>query len=424
MSAWQDRIPQGVGGVVRFGLASVFGFLGLLLVWGFAAPLASAVIGHGQVISAGQNQLVQHPRGGVVRRLHVPEGARVARGDVIVTLDHGEDQAALTQLLARRERLEAERDRLRAERGGVAGLSLRGTGGDLRAEQAGVLDAGRARLSAQQDAAEARIDALTERREGLRRRLATSVQLRDFAQAELARLRPLVEDGIIAASRLRDVDRDRLRQTAEVEQLRSEVLAMEDDIAQAQGELALLQASDDETRGTRMTAIMGELAEISDRLSAAQAAVEATRLRAPVSGTVTGLTARTVGGVVPQGEAVAAIVPDDADLEAEFRVQPSDVARIAPGQAARLQVSAFDMRAVAPFAGTVSYVAADSIRDPATGEIYFTARIAIDSAGHDHGDRLRAGMAGDIFVEGRSRSFIAYLLEPVTRSFSKAFRQG
>ena len=427
-TGWQARVPQDQGRIVRTGVVAVFGTLVLFMAWAAFAPLASAVIAPGRIVVAGQNKLVQHPQGGVVRRIHVDEGATVRAGDVIVTLDATGDQAELSRLAARRARLEAERERLETEReGGLAGLRLRGVeaapaGDRLRDEQARVRDAASERRRAELDAAASRVEALRDRRLGVRGRIAATERLVDFTEEEIARMRPLVAEGYLAKSRLREMRKEKLERIEKLQDLRAQADAMGQEIVEAEAELARIEASSREERGGALTKIVGELAEIEDALVAAKVSLDGTQLRAPVDGVVKGLTAWTVGGVAPAGQAIAEIVPAGDALEAEFRVPPHEIESVGVGQNARVQVSAFDFRTVEPVPATVSHVAADSTRDEATGEVYFLARARL-RAPSPLAARLRAGMAGDVFVDGRRRVFLSYLTEPVTRSFARAFRQ-
>ena len=426
-SGWQERMPQDPSRIVRAGSITVFGCLGLFLAWATFAPLASAVIAPGRLVAAGQNKLIQHPQGGIVRRIHVEEGARVRAGDVLVTLDATGDRAEASRLAARRARLEAERDRLQG-RADTGGLGLRGavggnaTNSRLRAEQARVQDAVSVRERAEMDAAASRIEALRERRTGIAGRLAATRRLRDFTLGEIARIAPLAEEGYVARNRLRDLEKERLERIAALQELAAEQAATDQQIVAAEAELDRLQAGMTEQRGNDLTRVLGELAEIEDALTAAEVSLEGTQLRAPVAGVVKGLTAWTVGGVAKAGGVIAEIVPVTASLEAEFRVPPHEIESVSVGQPARVQVTAFDFRTTEPLPGEVSHVAADSSRDEATGETYFLARARIDAPGAI-APRLRSGMAGDVFVEGRSRVFLSYLLEPLTKSFGRAFRQ-
>ncbi|RYY29997.1 MAG: HlyD family efflux transporter periplasmic adaptor subunit [Chitinophagaceae bacterium] len=78
-------------------------------------------------------------------------------------------------------------------------------------------------------------------------------------------------------------------------------------------------------------------------------------IRAPVSGTVLGITARYEGAAIQAGEVFCEISPDD-ELMAECYLQTKDVAFIKPGQQVRLRVTAFDHHFFGVLSATVERV--------------------------------------------------------------------
>ncbi|MEM1317820.1 MAG: HlyD family type I secretion periplasmic adaptor subunit [Pseudomonadota bacterium] len=437
---WREQVPTSNGSIVRKGLVFVFGFLGLFVIWAFAFPIASAVVASGKIVSSGQNKLIQHPTGGVVRSIAVQDGSRVSAGDVLLVLDDSTNRAELTRLTARYQRLMALKTRLEAENAGGTfseslsnGITLRGSQGAAESENETALfneqrrefEAGRKRLNAELDAAFALAEAQKEQLVGLQTRMVASRELLAQTDLEISRLRPLANAGDIAKSRLWEVERRRLEQARDVGDLDSQIAATLQRIAEAEARVEQLAESDRETRSEELTGVLGELREISDQLEAARSAVELTELRAPVAGTVTQLVANTIGGVVPAGEPVAQIVPTGTALEAEFRVAPTDVNSVVLGQKARIVITAFNRRTYDPIDGKVSYVAADSQTDATSGETYFLARatLAADPQKDQGIGEIQPGMQTEVYALNTPRNFVTYAVQPVMDSFSKAFRQ-
>ena len=100
--------------IVRRGMIVVYGFLGIFFLWGFFVPLSSAVIAAGQVVSDGDNKLLQHVSGGRIKKIVVADGARLKRGDAVMVLDPIINQAELSDLKARQNVLLAFKSRLEA----------------------------------------------------------------------------------------------------------------------------------------------------------------------------------------------------------------------------------------------------------------------------------------------------------------------
>ena len=61
------------------------GFLGFL-GWAALAPLDKGVAVSGKVMVSGHRKVVQHPSGGIVERIDVRDGDKVAAGQVLIRL--------------------------------------------------------------------------------------------------------------------------------------------------------------------------------------------------------------------------------------------------------------------------------------------------------------------------------------------------
>src|SRR6202022_2201359 len=71
---WYDSLPRStklptVGGIVILAVA-LMGFG----VWGNVAPIAGAVVASGVFVATGQNKIIQHLEGGVIRDIYIKEG--------------------------------------------------------------------------------------------------------------------------------------------------------------------------------------------------------------------------------------------------------------------------------------------------------------------------------------------------------------
>ncbi len=269
-------------------------------------------------------------------------------------------------------------------------------------------------------AARAQIASLREDRDGLLAQIGIGQELLDSTRGELARLRPLARDGYIARNRLTDLERIALERENMLSDMDARIASTAEKIAEAEARLNMTLAKERQDDSTELTAVLGELAEISDQIEAARMSLDATQLRAPASGTVTGLAAHTPGGVIAPGAVVAQIVPEGSALEAQFDMPPANANSVHPGNKARVVVTAFNRRTVAPIEGEVNYVAADTVMDETSGVASYPVRVSL---GTDVPDGLRAGMTVEVYALGESRTFMGYALQPIFESFGRAFNE-
>ena len=170
-----------------------------------------------------------------------------------------------------------------------------------------------------------------------------------------------------------------------------------------------------------------ELDEIAERLPHYADMLDRTIVRAPVGGTVMELRFTNPGGVVQPGEPLLDIVPSDADLLIDARVQPTDIDNVRAGLATQIMLSAYSMRNLPRIDGRVRDVSADRLVDPQTGEAYFKALIEVDPVALEvaaPGIRLVAGMPAEVMIITGERTMLGYLFKPLLDSINKSFRES
>lgn len=121
---WYSDVPRSIRMHSIVGLTVLFTSFGGFGFWAATAPLASAVIAQGSFVATGNNKIVQHLEGGIIKEMRVSEGDTVKEGDILLTLDPTASRSNERMLQLRRLRLEAIVARLRAEAQGLRELRL------------------------------------------------------------------------------------------------------------------------------------------------------------------------------------------------------------------------------------------------------------------------------------------------------------
>jgi HlyD family secretion protein len=163
---------------------------------------------------------------------------------------------------------------------------------------------------------------------------------------------------------------------------------------------------------------------------AANDQLERLRIRAPVSGTVIGLSIFTVGGVITPGQTLMDIVPDNADLVVGARVSIDDADDLRIGQKAQVRFLGLHDRNLPAIFGQLTRLSADSMVDEESGLSFYTAevRVAADQMKEikkvrGEGFELRAGAPVAVLIPLKKRTALQYALEPLTETMWKAFRE-
>jgi HlyD family secretion protein len=410
--------------------------------WAAFAPLDAGVVAPGVVVVSGYRQAVQHRDGGTVSALHVTEGERVTRNEILLEFAATEIQAQERALFGQFIELDAMRARLLAENAEQRTIPVppswaafqapdRALAETILARQQREMNTRRSSLGAQVGVLGQRRQQLNSRIDGYRNQIISLDRQSVLIEDELAGLKTLAEKGLVPLPRIRALE----RQQAEIDGRRAEMVASIAQTREAMGETRLQSLSivgeKAEDRAAALRDVEIRLADVTPRLQALRAQLERTRVRAPASGLVVGLTANTVGGVVAPGARIMDVVPENQPLVIEARVRPEDADDLKAGMRTEIRFSGLSGRATPILHGAIMRISADRFTDERTGIGYFLAeaeapRAELERVAQANGDvavALKAGMPAELVVPLRKRTALQYLLEPLDQAIWRSFRQ-
>jgi HlyD family secretion protein len=414
------------------GVAALF-LIGGIGVMGAATDMSGAIIAQGALVVESSVKKVQHPTGGVAKKLLVQEGARVARDDLLIVMDETVAQANLAAVTKSLWELEARRARLQGERDGEAEIVFpeRLTSQTDPAAQA-IVSGERRFFQLRRDASDGQkrqfreqIAQLNEEISGMRDQLTAKKRESELIEKELVGVQELWEQRLVSLSRLSALQRDSARLLGESGQLTASMAQAKGKISET--ELKILQVDQDfrSEVAKELADVRAKYAETFEKQVAARDATEKLEIRAPQAGVVHDLTIHTQGGVIAAGETIMTIVPDQDDLVAEAHVAPQDIDQVKLNQSATLRFPSFNQRTTPEIEGTISRVGADVSRDDKTSPTYFTVRIAMTPAEIAKLGKVRLipGMPVEIFIATSERTLLSYLVKPLADQVHRAFRE-
>ena len=361
------------------------------IVWASFSKVDEVTQAEARVITSNRDQVVNSMEGGLLAAMLVSEGDAVTKGQAIVQLEPTRFESQYEEGMSKQLALKAALSRARSE---ALNQPL-----NFPPE----VQANRAIVDNETRTYQSKKKLMDESVAALRKSV-------DMISNEIQISQKLSEQGlfsIVELSRLRRQENDLNQQITErLNKFR----------ADANGEVVRIET---------------ELAQLKPNLTARRDTYERTTLRAPVNGIVKNIRMTTLGAAVPGGAPILDIVPVDAKLLLDARLDPKDVSYIKPGLPVAIKLAAYDTAVYGELKGTVVLVSPDTFRGEdarnAEGQPAAYYRVLIESEIDKTDPRQKkmviiTGMTATAQIKTGAKTVMQYLIKPIYKA-KEAFRE-
>ena len=424
---------------IRTGNRVLSGLVVGCLLFSFIS-ISGAVVATGVVNVESNYKTVQHLDGGIVAKILVRNGDRVAEGDIVLKLDDTQARASHAVAVAKMNDFLVQQSRLEAERDAAGEMLLPKDVLAARTDPAlaKIISAQTTLFRARATAHRGELDVLRQRIEqasndaaGMEKTLAAKHKEAAISKTELASLKPLYDKGFANMQRFLPVQRDNARLEGEVGRLTSDLAKVQSSVSEAR--LRLAQSDKDYTQAVldELRKVQASLAEVTEQRTALEDKLRRIDIRSPRSGLVHALAVHTEGGVIAAGSPILQIIPEGERLIVDAQIQPQDVDKVRKGQGAYIRFPAFNAKTTPRLEATVFNVSAAQITDKDSGAAgsrsFFTVQVSLnegEAAKLPSGHALVPGMPAEVYIETGNRSIMSYFVKPMLDAMSKTFRES
>ncbi len=413
--------------IIRAAIYLTTVFLGFCIIWASVTRVGERVTSSGEVVPAGLIHVIEHLEGGIVDRISVRNGDRVKKGDILLHLLSSAPASDLAQLRTRWTSLSIKFERLQA--------LILSRAPDFE-EFARILPAvaeNEQRIHAAQKtghiAALAVLERQIDRQElELERQINRTRALEDgvkLAREQLVMQEQLLEKRLVSRANKLDAEARLAALVSNHNESSDSIRVIKADIAQTRQQVTESRSAWAARLTEESSQVGAMIAEISESMIKQQDRVRRLAVRATVSGIVEGMTINSANAVIKPGQAILKIMPTDEELIVESRVSTEDIGHVRAGQNADIKINSYDPSRFGSVKGIVQRISATTYLDERKNP-YFLARIEL-SADHLGNDptrlRILPGMTVIADIETGEKTVLDYLMKPVSRGFSNAFRE-
>ncbi len=414
-------------GVVSVGIAATVVLVIAFVIWTYVTPVNEVAISEGKIVPQGNNHIVQHFEGGIVKEISVRNGELVEQGEVLLHVAPIAAESDYDQLRSRNVALMLKQIRLRALLENEAPVF------DEYADEFPRLatseyDAYLAQTKSQQAQMQTAKARVRQRKKELNReqeKVGALKQELKVLQQQVEIRAGLANKGVVSKTEVLDRQAELAEVRTDYIQSRANLAVTRASINEAEQSLAELNKKFDEQIKLEASQVAAELAELKEQLVKHGDRVDRLRIRASVAGYITNLSVNSVRAVIEPSQVLMEIVPIDKELVVESKVSTQDIGHVHVGQEAVIKVGSYDPQRFGTVQGTVETISPSTYFDEEQRP-YYKAQIKLAKkylGSHPDRYKLIPGMTVQADIRTGEKTVLDYLLKPVYRGFQNAFQE-
>jgi hemolysin D len=438
------------------------------IIWANIAKIEEAVSATGKLEASGATKDVQAPVGGVVKEIFVEDGKQVKEGEKLLTLDNTTAKAQMESLQKVRTSLMQENQFYQSQLKGsntldITSLQVPVSMIDLTKSRAALLTENqvyrtqfdgnsksglsleqRERVTSSQIELDARVTASQSDIEQLKRqveqteiKIASTKDTLKMNQGILNNISGLAQQGAISQIQLLKQQEEVRNAQSQLEQLTQEKARLQAEITGGRAKLQNTVAVSRKDWLDRIAVNNQKIAEIDSQLTKAivennkkiaetdsqisqtQMNLKYQEIKAPTSGTVFELKAKSPGFVASSTEPILKIVPNDK-LIAKVFITNKDIGFVKEGMTVDVRIDSFPFSEFGDIKGTLVSIGSDALPPDQIYPFYrFPAKVELDSQQLNINGRnivLQSGMGLNANIKIRDRTVMSIFADMFSSS--------
>ncbi|HEY0132311.1 MAG TPA: HlyD family type I secretion periplasmic adaptor subunit [Allosphingosinicella sp.] len=426
---------------LRLLMLSLCTLFAIALAWSFLGKVDVVAVASGKTLPAANVKLIQPIEIGAVRAIHVRNGQRVRKGQLLIELDPtvaGAEEAQASRGLLTARIAEARNDAFLAHLAGrpASFRTPAGTSPEVVQTQNQLIRSAVAEYEAQ------RASLGETRAERSAELAATSAEIAKLRQTlplvdqQLEARRDLTARGHFSKLKLLEYEQMRVEHMRNIDVQESHAGKSRAAIANIDAQLRQLREEFSKRAATDLSAAEDESGMRSEEVRKSERRRLYQQISSPVDGIVQQLAVHTIGGIVQPAQPLMIIVPDDgSQVEVEAQIINRDIGFVREGQKVRVKLEAYPFTDYGLVEGVVETISRDAVQQEAqpagegkaqAGGLMYTARIKLSRSWIQVGGRrqpIGPGLAVQAEIKTGERRIIQYLVSPISQAMDEAGRE-
>jgi len=411
-------------------LMTIIVLLVAVIYWATITELDLITRGSGRVIAAGENKTVEVLDAGQVTEINVTEGQTISAGQLIASINPIFAKSAFDELISKKWGAEARLTRIKAEIENKSmdylDRKLAAFPSELASSQKWLYKSRIEEFSAKESTIIKQIQQLENVEVEKLNELDGVNRLLKINENEQSEILPLIQNGVIGKSEMYRLDREKSQLESRIATISSQIEQNRNSIEKSELEIVQIQKAYRTQLFKELADTTQTLSEISSQMPKFEQKMSQTKIISPIDGIVNQLFINSIGAVMNSGEEIAELVPIGEELEIQAYIEPKDIAKIEPGQNARISLTAYDSARYGYMVGSLVKVSTDAVfREETKSYMYSVNLKFVNTLENDDGTlvTILPGMIGQVDIIRGRRSILEFFWQPVSKIKDDAFRQ-
>ena len=411
-------------------LMTIIVLLVAVIYWATITELDLITRGSGRVIAAGENKTVEVLDAGQVTEINVTEGQTISAGQLIASINPIFAKSAFDELISKKWGAEARLTRIKAEIENKSmdylDRKLAAFPSELASSQKWLYKSRIEEFSAKESTIIKQIQQLENVEVEKLNELDGVNRLLKINENEQSEILPLIQNGVIGKSEMYRLDREKSQLESRIATISSQIEQNRNSIEKSELEIVQIQKAYRTQLFKELADTTQTLSEISSQMPKFEQKMSQTKIISPIDGIVNQLFINSIGAVMNSGEEIAELVPIGEELEIQAYIDPKDIAKIEPGQNARISLTAYDSARYGYMVGSLVKVSTNAVfREETKSYMYSVNLKFVNTLENDDGTlvTILPGMIGQVDIIRGRRSILEFFWQPVSKIKDDAFRQ-
>ncbi len=397
----------------------------LAVIWAVFGKIDIVAIANGKIIPSNHSKRIQPLEAGVVNAIHVEEGQKVKKGDVLIELDNTVTEADVGRLSHERMLVEMDAARLRALINNKKIIPSKNVSNEVSQIQYKILADQVEEYNARMAAAKLLVKQRRAALKGVEENIKYLSEAVPLLKERVDSIKKMLEKKFVSRMSYLEVQDDYLEKAQQLAAYKKQLIqskaALDEAIKQNIASIAEIN------KINRIELANAEAKEklLSQEIIKANSRTENQRLVSPIDGVVQQLAVHTIGGVVTPAQELMVIVPEENRYQIEAWVENKDIGFVNLDQKVEIKIEAFPFTKYGTIDGQVLTLSKDAIPLENVGYVY-SAQISMAKSVINVGSKLvnlAPGMNVTVEVKTGKRRVIEFFLSPLLRGINETARE-